>query len=155
MKFLPGIFTAVVLLLSSAVNANEIAVLLPITGPMTPYEKSELSKELITGLSTKFELEYGEEVDRFVKQVFREESKKSDCDETNCYRRIASLYHAGKIVAFRVTEIDKGHFLVTAHLYDVPTGELVSTQKEECNQCSFEKLKSLCKEFTGRMIKVK
>ena len=155
MKYLPGIFTAVALLLSSVVYANEIAVLLPITGPMTPFEKSELSKELITGLSTKFELEYGEEVDRFVKQVFREESKKNDCDESNCYRRIASLYHAGKIVAFRVTEIEKGRYLVTSHLYDVPAGEMVSSQKEECNQCSFEKLKSLCKEFASQMSKAK
>ena len=155
MKYLLGFFTAAMLLLATVANAKEVAVLLPVTGPLTPIEKSELSDELIKGLSAKYELEFGEEVDRYVTQVFHDESKKSDCDETNCYRRIAALYHSEKIVALRVAEIEKGHYLMSAHLYDVPTGEMISDQKEECNQCSFEKLKSLCKELASRMIKAK
>jgi len=143
------------LLFAQLAYAKEIAVLLPITGPMTQIEKSELSKEMVEGLSAKFMLQYGEEVDRFVKQVFQEESKKNDCDETNCYRRIAALYHAEKIVVLRVADIGKGRFLVTSHLYDVPTGDMTFSQEEECAQCTIEKLKNLCKELASRMSKAK
>lgn len=115
-------------------------------------EKAELTKEAVQGLSSTFELKHGEEVDRFVKQAFQEESKKKDCDETNCYRRIAAQYHAEKIVALCVAEVSKGRYLVTYHLYDVPTGEMTASQKKECAQCSFEKLKALCKELTSQTI---
>lgn len=131
--------------------AKEIAVLLPVTGPLTPYEKSELTKEVVDGLSTRFELKHGEEVDHIVKQAFQEESQKKDCDETNCYRRIAAQYHAEKIVALRVAQVEKGRYLVTYHLYDVPTGEMTASQQKECSQCSFEKLKALCQELMRPM----
>ena len=135
------------LLLAHAAYAKEVAVLLPVTGPLTPFEKAELTKEAVEALSTQFELKHGEDVDRFVKQAFQEESKKKDCDETNCYRRIAAQYHAEKIIALRVAQIEKGRYLVTYHLYDVPTGEMTASQQKECAQCSFEKLKVLCKEM--------
>lgn len=134
-----------------AAYAKEIAVLLPVTGPLTLYEKSELTKDAVEGLSARFELKQGEEVDRFVKQVFQEESKKKDCDEANCYRRIAAQYHAEKIVALRVAQVGKGRYLVTYHLYDVPTGEMTASEQKECTQCSFEKLKALFKELIGKM----
>lgn len=131
--------------------AKEIAVLLPITGPLTPFEKVELTKVAAQGLSLTFELKHGEDVDRFVKKTFQEESKKKDCDEANCYRRIAAQYHAEKIVALRVAQVGKGRYLVTYHLYDVPTGEMAVSEQKECTQCSFEKLKALCKELTLNM----
>jgi hypothetical protein len=151
MKRLAGIFAVAMLLFIPQAYARESAVLLPVTGPLTTLEKTGLSKEVLDDLSSSFDLQYGEEVDRFVKQVFQEESKKSDCDEANCYRRIAALYHAQKIVGLRVTEIDKGSYLVILLLYDVPTGEMTSSQKEECKQCTFEKLKLLCKGLASRI----
>jgi hypothetical protein len=151
-NILKGIAVALLLFASTA-YAREIAVLLPIAGSLTPFEKSEISKVVVEGLSAKFELKYGEGVDHFVKQAFQDESKKNDCDETNCYRRIASKFHAQSIVALRVIDIDKGRYLVTTHLYDVATGEMTSSQNEECAQCSFEKLKVLFKELIARMSK--
>ncbi len=153
MKHLLRVFTIALLLFTHAAYARGIAVLLPVTGSLTPFEKSELSKVVVAGLSSKFELKHGEEVDRFVKQSFQDESKKNDCDETNCYRRIAAQYHAQMIVALRVIDIEKGRYLVSTHLYDVATGDMASSQKEECAQCSFEKLKVLCNELIGRMSK--
>lgn len=150
MKNLLRILAVALLLSAQTAYAKEIAVLLPVTGPLTPFEKAELTKEAVQGLSLIFELKHGEEVDRFVKQAFQEESKKKDCDETNCYRRIAAQYHAEKIVALRVAEVSKGRYLVTYHLYDVPTGEMIASQKKECAQCSFERLKLLCKELIGK-----
>jgi hypothetical protein len=150
-----GLFAMVLLLAAPSVFAKEIAVLLPVTGPLTPYEKSELTRDVVDGLSPRFELKYGEDVDRFVKQAFQEESKKSDCDETNCYRRIAAQYHAEKIVALRVAEVEKGRYLVTYHLYDVPTGEMTASLQKECAQCSFDKLKALCKELIIQLINTK
>ena len=149
MKKILGMFAVAALLIAQSAMAGEIAVLLPVTGPLTPYEISELGKEVVAELSPRFDLKYGEEVGRFVKQAFQEESKKNDCDETNCYRRIAAKYHAEKIVALRVAQVEKGRYLVTYHLYDVPTGEMTASQQKECVQCSFEKLKALCKELTG------
>lgn len=160
MKNMLKVFAVAALLLvpvffTQAAYAKEVAVLLPVTGPLTPSEKIELTKQAVDGLSVRFDLRHGEEVDRFVKQAFQEESKKKDCDETNCYRRIAAQYHAEKIVALRVAEVAKGRYLVTFHLYDVPTGEMTASQKKECAQCSFEKLKALCKELTGKMTRAK
>ena len=153
MKNFLSVFALAMLLLAQAAHAREIAVLLPITGSLTPFEKSELGKVVVEGLSARFELNYGEKVDLFVKQAFQDESKKQDCEETNCYRRIAAQYHADKIVVLRVTDIQIARYLVTTHLYDVPTGAMSSSQKEECTECSFEKLKVLCKELIGRMSK--
>lgn len=143
------------LLLAHAAYAKEVAVLLPVIGPLTPFEQAELSKDAAEVFSARFDVQHGAEVDRFVKQVFQDESKKSDCDEANCYRRIAANYHADKIVALRVVQVEKGRYLVTAHLYDVPTGSMTSSQKMECAQCSFDKLKALCKDITQRVIEVK
>jgi len=134
--------------------AKEIAVLLPVTGPLTPYEKAELTKQTVDGLSVKFELKHGEEVDLVVKQAFQEESKKQDCDETNCYRRIAARYHAEKIVAMRVVMVKAGHYLAALQIYDVMTGEMTVSQKRECKDCSFEVLKALCKELASQASKV-
>jgi|GEM_PF-3806928 hypothetical protein len=151
MKRLPGIFAIVMILLVPTAYAREIAVLLPVTGPLTTLEKTELSKEVVDDLSFRFDFQYGEEVDRFVKQVFQEESKKNDCDEANCTRRIAAFYHAEKIVSLSVTEIDKGNYLVILLLYDVPTGVMTSIPNEECTQCSFEKIRLLCKGLASRI----
>ena len=140
------------LLLAQSAYAKEIAVLLPVIGPLTPFEQAELSKDTAATFSSKFDLKYGVAVDRFVNQVFHEESKKKDCDESNCYRRIAAKFHAEKIVVLRVAEVEKGRYLLTSHLYDVPTGEMTSSEKAECVQCSFEKLKVQCKELTQRLI---
>lgn len=153
---LNNIFAAALLLIApvffgQTACAKEIAVLLPVTGPLTPYEKSELTRHVVEGLSLKFELKHGAEVDRFVKQAFQEESKKADCDETNCYRRIAAQYHAEKIVALRVVQVEAGRYLVTMHLYDVTTGEMIASQQRECAQCAFEKLKALCYELMSIM----
>ncbi len=155
MRKLLGVFAVAIWVFAQSAYAKEVAVLLPVTGPLTPFEKTGLSKEMVEGLAEKFELKYGEAVERVVRDVFREESKKADCDETDCYRRIAAKYHAEKIIALRVTEMDKGHYLVTSHLYDISTGEMTSSQKEECTQCSFEKLKILCKELSRRMSEAK
>jgi hypothetical protein len=150
MKNILSLFAVALLLLAQTAFAKEVAVLLPVIGPLTPFEKVELSKEVVSGLSSRFELKHGEEVDRFVKQAFQEESQKQDCDETNCYRRIAAQYRAEKIVALRVAQVEKGRYLVTYHLYDVTTGEMLESLQKECAQCSLEKLKGLCKELASK-----
>lgn len=155
MKSTMRILVAALLLFIHTAYAKEIAVLLPITGALTPHEKLELTKDTVDGLSPNFELKHGEEVDRVVKMAFQEENKKQDCDETNCYRRIASKYDAEKIIALRVTTMVAGHYLVTLQIYDVPTGEMTFSQKNECKTCSFEILKGLCKELTSQVLQKK
>jgi len=155
MKSALKICLAVVLLLLQSAYAQEVAVLLPVTGPLTPFERSTLTQEVAAEMSAGFDLKYGAEVDRFVKQVFQDESKKKDCDEANCYRRIAAKYHAEKIAALRVVQAEKGDYLVAAHLYDVASGEMTASEKMECAQCSFEKLKAVCKALSRRIAGIK
>jgi hypothetical protein len=151
MKKIQYLISVLALLFASAACAKEIAVLLPITGPLTPLEQTELSATLVTELAAKFDLKYGEEVDRVVKQAFQDESKKKDCDETNCYRRIAEKYQAEKIVALRVVQMEAGHYLVTLQLYDIPTGEVTGSQKSECTACTFEKIKAVTKQLAEKI----
>lgn len=151
MKNLLKLFALAVLLLSQTAYALEAAVLLPVAGPLTSFEKSELSREVVQGLASRFELKHGDEVGRFVEQVFREESRKKDCDESNCYRRIAAQFHAEKIVALRLAQMDKGKYLVTLHLYEIASGGMLYSESGECIECTQEKLKALCKQLTGRM----
>ena len=150
------VFTALLfasILFAQAVTAKEIAVLLPLTGPLTPIENAELTRQVVEGLSVKFDLKHGVEVDRVVKQAFQEESKKRDCDETNCYRRIAAQYRAEKIIAIRVVQSGKENYLVTINLYNVLTNEMTVSQKRDCAQCSTEKLKVILKELTSNVSK--
>lgn len=135
------------LLAVPAAWAGERAVLLPVTGPLTVNEKAQLAEDVVTGLSGRYELVHGEEVDRFVKQAFEEENHKRDCDEASCYRRIAAQYHADKIAAVRVAQIAEGQFLLTFNLYDVMTGEMTISRSKECKDCSFVKLKAIGSEL--------
>ena len=155
MKKLLNLMAFAFLLMTQTAYAKENAVLLPVIGPLTALEKTELSKAMVEGLSARYVLRFGEDVDSYVKLVFQEESKKNDCDEMNCYRRIAAHYHAEKIIALRITTVDKNTYLVTSHLYDVATGAVASDQKEDCATCSIDKLKLLCKELAQRLSKVK
>jgi hypothetical protein len=141
MKKILGLVGLAVLLFAHAASAKEVVVLLPITGPLTPYEKTELARAVVGELSPKFELKYGAAVDRFAKKAFQEESKKKDCDETNCYRRIAAQYHADKIAAVRIVLVAKDNYLLSLHLYDVASGEMDFSEKMDCTECSSDKLK--------------
>lgn len=151
MKIFVKLLLVSALLFVQAAYAKEIAVLLPITGPLTPFEISELTKDAADELAGQFELKYGLEVDQFVKQVFKDESRKKDCDEANCYRRIAAQYRAEKIVALRIIQVAQSSYIVASHLYDVQTGEMNISDKRKCEPCSIAKLKSICKELTGKM----
>jgi hypothetical protein len=151
MKNVLRLLFVAVLLCAHTVQAKEIAVFMPVVGPLTPFEQAALSKDAVTVFSARFDLRYGEEVDQFVKQVFQEESKKKDCDEASCYRRIAAKYQADKIVALRVIQVEKERYLATAHLYDVASGDMLASEQQECMHCSFERLKQLCHELTLRV----
>lgn len=134
---------------ANLVQAREVAVLLPISGPLTPLEVTELSNQVITELSARYVLKHGVEVDKVVKQAFLEESKKNNCDEVNCYRKIASNYKAEYIVAIRVNKIESERYLLTFNLYNVLTNTMASSQQKECMQCTFDRVK-----FTmGEMLK--
>lgn len=151
MKSTLRILAAALLLVGHAAYAKEIAVLLPVTGPLTPNEQVELTGDAVAGLSPRFELKYGAEVERVVKQAFQEESKKQDCDETNCYRLIAGKYKAEKIIALRVVKKAAGHYLLALQIYDVPTGEMTYSWKNECKACSFQALKDLSRDLIKRV----
>jgi len=151
MKIIVKLLAVMAFLLAHSAYAKEIAVLLPVTGPLTPFEKTEITQAVVEGLAKRFDLKHGEDIDLFVKKAFQEESQKSDCDETNCYRRIAAQYHAEKIVGFRIVQITQGNYFITAHLYDVMTGDLSVSEQRKCAQCSIIKFKELCKELTDKM----
>jgi hypothetical protein len=121
-------------------HAAERVVLLPITGELLASEKSQLAAEAAKALSWQYKIIQGDKVNQFVTKVFREESKKLDCDETSCYRRIASEFKADKIVAIKIAKVASGQYLVTFNLYDVATGEVSHSRKTECTECGYSKL---------------
>lgn len=125
---------------SAQAHAAERAVLLPITGELLASEKTQLADEVAKSLSGQYQIILGDKVNQFVTKVFREESKKLDCDETSCYRRIAAEFKADKIVAIKIAKVASGQYLVTFNLYDVPTGEVTQPRKAECTECGYSKL---------------
>ena len=151
MKIIANLYVLLIALLAPAAYAQEVAVLLPVIAPYSTTEKSELAQLVVTGLALRFDIKFGEEVDHFVSLAFQEESKKKECDEVTCLRRIGAQYHAEKIVTLRVTSVNKENLLVTSNIYDLTTSEIISSQKAECNQCSFSKLKTLTKEIVKHM----
>lgn len=143
MKNIYCLILLVMLSIPSGVMAKDVAVLLPITGAITPQERNELTQLAVIALTKQFDLKHGEAVDEKVKQVFQEESKRQNCDETSCYRKIAAHYQAEKIIALRLTQTAADHFLLVLNIYDVTTGDITASQKRECAQCTFDKIKIL------------
>lgn len=124
--------------------AAEGVVLLPVTGPLTPQEINTLTTDAAKNLSGRFRVIYGEEVDAFVKKVFSEESKKADCDEDACYRRIAANYKVDRIAALKVAKMGDKGYLVTFSIYDTVQGKVIESRRKDCADCSFEGLQALC-----------
>lgn len=121
-------------------RAAERVVMLPITGELLASEKSQLAVHTAKALSWQYQIIQGDKVNQFVTKVFWEESKKLECDETSCYRRIAAEFNADKIVAIKVAKVASGKYLVAFNLYDVPTGEITYSRKAECTECGFSTL---------------
>lgn len=134
------IWLAAFLFVAPLAHAADRAVLLPVTGELLASEKVQLADEVAKSLSGQYLVIKGDKVNRFVAKVFREESNKLDCDETNCYRRIAAEFKAEKIIALKIAKVSSGKYLQTFNLYDVTTGEVVLSKQAECNECSFSKL---------------
>lgn len=147
--FLISIFFSFVLSLNALSSEREKAVLLPIVGPLTAKEKEDLAHTLVSVLDGSYKVIYGADVDSYVKKVFREERKKTDCDETTCYRKIAARYGAEKIVAFRVVKKRGNDYLITFNIYDVTTEEIEESKKLDCLDCSYETIKRLSAKLAG------
>ena len=130
--------------------AAEKGVLLPISGPLTAEEKKGLADTVAGHLSGSYQVVYGEEVNDYITKVFREESKKDDCDEEACYRKIATHYGAETIFALRVVKEGDALYVVTFNIYDVLTEKVVQSRKEACSHCSYESLN----EISGRLVLV-
>ena len=146
--FVPGILLLFLAAFpSNSYAAKEGAVLLPVTGQLTPEEKKDISAEVSRRLKSDYKLIYGDEVGSFVKKVFQEESEKDICDEEACYRRIAGHFGVEKIIALRVVQKSGADYLVTFNIYDVVEGKVVVSKKVDCSNCSFERLKAICIEL--------
>jgi len=122
----------------------EKGVLLPVTGPLTPHEKDVLAETVAESFKNKYNIIYGADVNSFVVKVFEEESKKHDCDETACYRKIAEHFHASVVIALRITKKEERDQLVTLSVFDVLEEKVVHSGRKDCHSCSYEELKALC-----------
>lgn len=126
-------------------SAAEGILLLPVTGPLTPLEIQSLTTDAAKNLSGRYRVIYGEEVDSFVKKVFSEESRKADCDEDACYRRIAANFKVDRIAALKVAKTGEKGYLVTFSIYDTLQGKVIESRRKDCADCSFEGLQEVCK----------
>ncbi|MBE9536250.1 MAG: hypothetical protein IMF07_03635 [Proteobacteria bacterium] len=145
MKRLLFLVLFLTLLASPALASEpEEAVLLPVAGPLTPDEKQGLADELVKNLSGRYEVIYGADVDKYVTEVFLEESKKDECDAEACYRKIAQHYGVETIIALRVAPKGDSSYLLSFSVYDVLEGKIIEEKRLDCDDCSYEGLKGLC-----------
>lgn len=145
-KLFRNIFIALFITTAAApfAFAAEGIVLLPVTGPLTPQEINTLTTDAAKNLSGSYRVVSGEEVDAYVKKVFSEESKKADCDEDACYRRIAANFKVDRIAALKVAKMGDKGYLVTFSIYDTVQGKVIDSRRKDCADCSFEGLQGLC-----------
>ncbi len=124
----------------SLAQGAERIVLLPVAGELLASEKVQLADAAAHAVSGQYHVLYGDKVNQFVVKAFQDESKKLDCDESNCYKKIASEFKVDKIMALKIAKVASGKYLVALNLYDIPTGGVIVSKSAECSECSFEKL---------------
>lgn len=120
---------------------KEQIVLLPIKGQgLTETELSFYRDAVAQGLSTDYLVKYGEQVDKVIEDIFAEESKSGlECDESRCYRDIATVLNV-KLIA-KATVIPRApDYQISMVIYNVYENRSVMTKVDICKKCSVDQL---------------
>lgn len=120
---------------------KESIVLLPINGQgMSENELAFFRDAVAKGLSSNYTIKYGEQVDKVVQDIFAEESKTGlDCDQTRCYRDIATMLKVNLIAKATIIPLG-GDYQVSLVVYNVYENKSVMTQADVCEKCGRKQL---------------
>lgn len=124
------------------------AVIMPVGGPLTAPEKSQLEEKLATLFKDRYRVLFGAEVNGYAAKVLREENQKEDCDLQRCYTRIATHFNAEVLIAFKTLRRDESSLAATLVVYDVVDGKDIHRKTEVCGQCTVDKLVALMEQMS-------
>lgn len=108
------------------------AVLMPLTTPFSPAENAQLAAGIADGLSSRYQVLHGAEVDAVIKRIFDEENKGLNCDLDICYQKIARHFGVENIVAFVVTPRKDGRKNIALSVLNVLENRVVLKREAVC-----------------------
>jgi len=141
-----AVFFACSLYAHAEVHAGERAraVLLPVSGPMTPGEKAQLAGEMTRLLGKKYKVIHGKKVVAFLEKTLREENQKDDCDLEACYSKVARNFNAEIVAALVVSKKQGSDYHAVFNITNVLEGKNIYGKSGDCPACSIGKLLELC-----------
>lgn len=110
--------------------------------------QSTMESALVEGLQRKYEVLWGEDVEKKVREVFNKESRKHECDETHCFEKIAEAFQAELIASASVTKQDGGYFL-SLNIQNIFDRKLVYTKPLVCERCTAFKVVDKLRELSA------
>lgn len=146
---IPACLQAKPLKANQAAVAKERLVLMPLR--LSAEERnlqSTMESALVEGLQRKYEVLWGEDVEKKAREVFNKENRKHECDETRCFEKIAGAFQAELIANASVTKQDGGYFL-SLNIQNIFDRKLIYTKPLVCEHCTAFKVVDKLKELSG------
>lgn len=115
------------------------AVMMPLATPFSQEENTQLAAGIADGLSSRYEVLHGKEVDGIIKRIFDEENKGLNCDLNICYQKIARHFGAENIVALVVAPRPKkdGGMSLSLSVLNVLENKVVLKRQVICKSARF------------------
>lgn len=101
------------------------AVLMPISSPFSQGENARLASGIAEGLSSRYQVLHGKEVDGVIKQIFDEENKGLNCDLDICYQKIVRHFGVENVVALVVAPKGDGGMSLSLSVLNVLENKVV------------------------------
>ncbi|MBI3677406.1 MAG: PEGA domain-containing protein [Proteobacteria bacterium] len=117
-------------------------ILLPVSGKGVEGDDLNFFRTTVAqGLGKNYTVKYGEQTDNIIKQIFDEHSRESlDCDESKCYRDIATALHADLIGKASVVKNGRDYNL-SIEVYNVYENKSEYAKTDVCEGCNSKALK--------------
>ena len=137
----------------STAEAKERLVLMPLqgTGIDSSY-KPMMESAIAEGLSDKYKVLYGRNVEEKVKEIYKKLSEETvageECDDTKCMQQIGVEFQAELVATIRVLKNPQG-YLLALNIINVLDNELVLSKSEPCEGCNEFQVINVLKKMAG------
>lgn len=134
--------------------AKERVVLMPLQlGDADQELRVSMESALVEGLQQRFEVKWGEEVEKKAREIFRKENLKHECNEERCMQGIAEAFQAELLAVANIKKQSEGYFLslTVQNLYD---HVVVITRSLPCKGCDAYAVVDKLKELVGAPVLV-
>ena len=137
------IFVFLISAITTQTWAKEAMVLLPIQGKgISAQEKDILRAVLQEGLSHRYKVYSGAEVDKKLQKFI-----KKSCDTEKCLEEVAINFQ-GELVGRGIVLPREGEYIVTIEIENVFTDDVVESKTESCSGCKLSGVIDLLKNMT-------